>query len=92
MAGTVRIPWLSYSSILAGGICRYCVLFPERPDRGETLGHSCRSGVLVVSPYKGPYSKALRKDGVLVCHDSTVMHCRAAKRVYLFFAPLYTSK
>ena len=79
-----RFPWLSYSSILAGGICRYCVLFPERPDRGEPLGHSSRSGVLVLSPYKGPYSKALGKDGVLVSHDSAVMHCRAAKRVDLF--------
>lgn len=79
-----RFPWLSYSSTLAGGICRYCVLFPERPDRGETLGHSSRSGVLVLSPYKGPYSKALGKDGVLVSHDSTVMHHHAAERVDLF--------
>ena len=24
-----QFPWLSYSSVLCGGICRYCVLFPE---------------------------------------------------------------
>ena len=24
-----QFPWLSYSSVLAGGICRYCVLFPQ---------------------------------------------------------------
>ena len=37
-----------------------------------------------MSPYKSPYSKALGKDGVLVCHDCAVMHCRAAERADLF--------
>ena len=26
--------WLSYSNVLGGGICRYCILFPEQPERG----------------------------------------------------------
>ena len=61
--------WLSYSAILSGGICRCCILFPEQPVRGSNLETSCRSGVLVLSPYQKPYSKALGKDGVLVCHE-----------------------
>ena len=30
-----QFPWLSYSGILAGGICRYCILDPKfsRNDR-----------------------------------------------------------
>lgn len=58
--------------------------FSEQPSRGERFCHSGRSGVLVLSPYKGPYSKALGKDGVPVCHDSTVMHHHAAEKVDLF--------
>ena len=48
-------------------------------QNGQEL--SRRSGVLVLSAYKGPYSKALGKDGVLVSNDSTVMHYRAAESV-----------
>ena len=70
--------WLSYSAILSGGICKCCILFPEQPVRGSNLGTSCRSGVLVLSPYQKPYSKALGKDGVLVCHEQTLMHCQKA--------------
>ena len=29
-----KYPWLSYSILLSGGICRYCILFPEQPSRG----------------------------------------------------------
>lgn len=79
-----KYPWLSYSILLSGGICRYCILFPEQPGRGDGLGRGNRAGVFILSPYKGPYSKALGKDGVLVCHDSSVMHCRAAERADLF--------
>ena len=32
-----QFPWLSYSTILSGGICRYCILFPEPPARGNGL-------------------------------------------------------
>ena len=56
-----QFPWLSYSSILSGGICRHCILFPEQPGRGEGLGHGSRSGVLVLIPYQSSYSKALGK-------------------------------
>ena len=79
-----QFPWLSYSSVVSGGICRYCILFPEQPGRGEGLGSRIRSGVLILSPYQGSYSKALGKDGVLVCHNYTVMHHRATERVDLF--------
>ena len=74
-----HFPWLSYSTLLAGGLCRYCTLFPEPPVRGSTLGVGSRSGVLVLSPYQKPYSKALGKDGVLVCHEQTQMHCHSAE-------------
>ena len=83
MSWLERFPWLSYSTLLSGGICRYCILFPEPPARGDRLGQGSR-GVLVLSPYKTPYSKALGKDGILVCHDHALMHCRAAERADLF--------
>ena len=64
--------------MLAGGICRYCTLFPEPPGRGSSLGVGSRSGVLVLSPYKRPYSKALGKD------EQTSMHCGSAEKADLF--------
>jgi hypothetical protein len=79
-----QYPWFSYSAVLSGGICRYCILFPEQPGRGSNLGIGNRSGILVLSPYQKPYSKALGKDGVLVCHEQTQMHCHAAERADLF--------
>ena len=88
-----QFPWLSYSRVVSGGICRYCILFPEKPGRGEGLGRYNRSGVLILSPYQGSYYKALGKDGVLVCHNQTVMHCRAAERADLFLRNfLYASE
>ena len=84
-----QFPWLSYSSILSGGICRYCILFQEQPGRGEGLGHGSRSGILILSPYQNPYFKTLGKDGILICHDRTVMHHRAAERVDFFFGILH---
>ena len=37
--------WLSYSNVLQGGICRYCILFPEHPQRGGSKGGN--PGILV---------------------------------------------
>ena len=79
-----QFPWLSYSSFLSGGICRYCILFPEAPARGNWLGRGSPAGVFILSPYNSPYSKALGKDVILVCHDRAVMHCRAAVQADLF--------
>ena len=75
-----RFPWLSYSRVLSGGICRYCILFPEKPARGEGLGSGSRSGVLTLSPYQSPYSKALGKDGVLISHANAIMHHHSTQR------------
>ena len=73
--------WLSYSSLLSGGICRYCILFPEQPHQGSGLGvGSTRSGVLILSPFQKPYTKALGRDNILVCHEETL----AAERADLF--------
>ena len=58
--------------------------FSEPLARGDVLGRGNRAGVLILSPYKSPYSKALGKDGILVCHDRAVMHSRAAERAALF--------
>ena len=33
----------SYSSVLSGDICHFCILFPEQPSRGEELCCSNRS-------------------------------------------------
>ena len=80
-----QFPWLSYSPQLSGGICRYCVLFPQQPERGEKLGSSSnRTGILVLSAFKYPFSKALGKDGVLVCHNITAMHRHATIRADTF--------
>ena len=65
-----QFPWLSYSRVVSGGICRYCILFPEKPGRGEGLGRYNRSGMWILSPYQGSYSKFLGKDGVLVLPQS----------------------
>ena len=77
-----QFSWLSYSSILAGGICRYCTLFPEQPRRGGSQG--AKPGVLVLSAYQKPYSKALGKDGILICHEKSAMHQRASELADLF--------
>ena len=76
--------WLSYSAVLSGGTCRYCILFPEPPVRGSNLGIGNHSGIFVLAPYQKPYSKALGKDSVLVCHEQTQMHCHSAERADLF--------
>ena len=70
---------------MCGGICRYCILFPEQPARREGLGsgHS-RAGVLVLIPYKSSYFKVLGKDGVLVLHNKSVMHNHAAEKAASF--------
>ena len=55
-----QFPWPSYSNLLCGGICRYCILFPEQPAREEGLGsgHS-RAGVLVLQKllFKGSWEE-----------------------------------
>ena len=79
-----QFPWLSYSTLLSGGICRYGILFPKPPARSDGLGQGSRAGVLVLSPFKSPYTKALGKDGILMCHNHAIMHCRAAEQVDLF--------
>ena len=60
------------------------MLFPEQPGRGDGLGQGNRSGLLVLTPYQRPYSKALGKDGVLVSHSNSIMHNQATERVDLF--------
>ena len=66
-----QFPWLSYSSVLAGGIYRYCILFPEQPRRGGSQG--AKPGVLVLSAYQNPYTKAPGKACLPweVCNAST---------------------
>ena len=80
-----RFSWLVYSPKLAGGMCRCCILFPQQPTRGERFrSTSGRSGILVLSPYQYPYSKALGKDGVLTCHEATFVHQHATEAMDLF--------
>ena len=74
--------WLSYSNVLQGGICRYCILFPEHPQRGGSKGGN--PGILVTVPYQKPFTKALGKDGVLVIHEGTVVHRHAMVQADLF--------
>lgn len=77
-----QFPWLSYSSILEGGICKHCILFPEQPKRGGSQGTI--PGVLVLAVYQSPYNRALGKDGILVCHENSIMHCHATNLADLF--------
>ena len=52
------------------------VLHPaEQPQRGSAL-----TGEIWCFRYKKIYTKALGKDGILVSHEQTVMHCHAAER------------
>ena len=60
--------------------------FSEPTARGDGLGRGSRAGVLIMFPYKSPYSKAIGKDGILVCHDHAVMHCQAAERAVLQYS------
>ena len=77
-----RFPWLSYSKLLEGGLCRYCILFPQQPARGGI--EAGKPGVLVLRPYKKPYSKALGKDGILNMHENNSVHRSAAEKVDFF--------
>ena len=74
-----QFPWLAYSGILAGGICRYCILFPSLPQTGEEKIKN-----LVLTAYQKPYTKVLGKDGVLVTHEQTAMHKCASEKADLF--------
>ena len=80
-----EFPWLSYSSVVAGGICRNCILFPEQPGKGEGPGNNSRRlALLVLCSYQKPYSKAFCKTGVLVRHGNTLMHQRYTERADFF--------
>ena len=77
-----QFPWLSYSNVLSGGICRCCILFPERKERGG--GRGAIPGVLVLSIYQYPYQKALGRDGILPHHEQSKMHCNATTQADTF--------
>ena len=66
---------LSFLVVSAGTIS----FFPSHQPGGDGLGWGSRAGVSVLSPYKSINSKALGKDGILVCHDRAVMQSRAAE-------------
>ena len=68
--------------MLQGGLCRNCVLFPEQPTRGGR--QTGKPGVLVLTPYQKPYTKALGKDGVLVLHEKSSMHYHSTEKADLF--------
>ena len=69
--------------LLDGGICKHCILFPEQPKRGGSQG--AIPGVLVLSVYQSPDNKALGKDGILVCHEKSTMHCHATNQADCFY-------
>lgn len=79
-----QFPWLSYSNELKGGICRYCILFPERPSRGGTPGAS--RGIFVLLPYQQPYTKALVVRMVFLPATKKVqcIFVRLKKLIFLF--------
>ncbi|KAL5499681.1 hypothetical protein EMCRGX_G011138 [Ephydatia muelleri] len=78
-----QFPWLSYSTILEGGICKLCILFPEQPKRGGSQG--AIPGVLAV--YQSPHNKALGKDGILNLFAMRKAQCIAmpqTKQIYFY--------
>ena len=77
-----QFPSLSYSSVLVGGICCYCVLSPQQPHKRGSLG--AKPGVLVLSAYQKAYTKALGKDGIFISHENSAVHQHAAKQADLF--------
>ena len=81
MAG--EVPWLVYSKLLDGEICKFYILFPEQPGRGG--GRDAKAGVLALSPYPRPCTKALGKNGVLVGHAESDRHaswCSSTSRPF----------
>ncbi|XP_014671927.1 PREDICTED: 52 kDa repressor of the inhibitor of the protein kinase-like [Priapulus caudatus] len=64
-----QFAWLEYSSVLGGGICKYCVLFPPKNTKICT-------GVLVSTPLTN-LKKATGKDGLLVRHSTFDYHKQA---------------
>ena len=78
IVGTV--PLVVYSCVVGGGLCPLCT---EQP-REEEIKKQSPLGVLVLFPYKKPYTKALGKDGVLVCHEKSAMHWHASEQADLF--------
>ena len=58
------------------------ILFPEQPKRGGSQG--AIPVVLVLTVYQSPYNKTLGKDGILVCHENSIMHCHATNLADLF--------
>ena len=61
LLGLAQLPWLKE---VEGGLRSYCILFPESPLRQRGGGPGTIPGVLVVSSYQKPYTKAPGKDGL----------------------------
>lgn len=69
---------------IARSLKEACVAFPEPPSRRMGGSQGTIPGVLVLSSYQTPFTKALGKDGILVHHEQTVMHQYAAERADCF--------
>ena len=77
-----KFPWLVYSRRLKGGLCKSCILFPHRPEKGGRKGAA--PGVLVLQPFEKGLTRALRKDGILTCHEQSSMHAISQQQTCFF--------
>ncbi|KAK3091798.1 hypothetical protein FSP39_022710 [Pinctada imbricata] len=68
----VQFPWLTFSKLLNGGLCKFCVLFPQSNFQHQDT--------FVTSPFIS-YKKALGKKSSLLKHQSSEHH-KNAKMYY----------
>ncbi len=50
------------------------IVYFSHSNQGGGGSQGGKPGVLVISAYQKPYTKALGKDGILVCHEQSLMH------------------
>ena len=64
----MQFPWLSFSKLLNGGICKFCVMFPQLDIQHQ---HT-----FVTQPFTA-YKKALGKNSSLLKHHNSEHHKNA---------------
>lgn len=67
-----QFPWLTFSKLLNGGLCKFCVMFPQSDVQHQNA--------FVTQPFTA-YKKALGKTSALLKHQNSEHH-KNAKSVY----------
>ena len=78
MAQTVSLALLQLHTWKWYKLFCHCNIFPYKVTKRKT------PGLLVTVPYQKSYSKALGNDGILNCHEQSVIHKYATHQADLF--------